>query len=72
MLTVFGVSTLAFSLVMYTLERRHALVRVLALGCLLASLHGFLAGTWPFRRGRGNRSSRDRGQGDESVNRREA
>jgi hypothetical protein len=34
---------------MYALEQRHHLfVLAFAGGCLLSSLYGFLAGTWPF------------------------
>jgi hypothetical protein len=36
-------------MLMYALERRHSgFVLAFALGCLLASVYGFLAGTWPF------------------------
>jgi hypothetical protein len=49
MLTAFGVSALAFMLVMYALEPRHALfVLAFAVGCALASLYGFISGAWPF------------------------
>jgi hypothetical protein len=48
-LTVYGVCVLTFMMVMYLLERRHRLfILAFALGCLLSSLYGFLAGTWPF------------------------
>jgi hypothetical protein len=36
-------------MLMYALERRHrGFVLAFALGCLLSSAYGFLAGTWPF------------------------
>jgi hypothetical protein len=48
-LTAFGVTALAFMMVMYALERRHpAFVPAFAFGCALASLYGFLSGAWPF------------------------
>ena len=49
MLTAFGVSALAFMMVMYALEPRHAgFVLAFAFGCVLASLYGFVSGAWPF------------------------
>ena len=49
MLTVFGVSALTFMMLMYALERRdRRFVLAFACGCVLASVYGFLAGTWPF------------------------
>jgi hypothetical protein len=34
---------------MYALEKRHrAFIPAFAMGCVLASIYGFLAGTWPF------------------------
>ncbi len=48
-LTAFGVVVLTFMMLMYALERRGArFVLLFALGCALASVYGFLAGTWPF------------------------
>jgi hypothetical protein len=48
-LTAFGVTALTFMLVMYALERRHpGFILAFACGCLLSSIYGFLAGTWPF------------------------
>lgn len=47
--TVFGVCALGFMMAMYALEGRHRrFVAAFALGCLLSSAYGFLAGTWPF------------------------
>jgi hypothetical protein len=49
MLTAFGATALTFMMVMYALERRdHRFVVAFAIGCLLSSAYGFLAGTWPF------------------------
>ena len=48
-ITVFGVIALTFMMVMYALERRHPrFVLAFAVGCLLSSAYGFLAGAWPF------------------------
>jgi hypothetical protein len=49
MLTVYGILALTFMMAMYALERRGPLyVLAFALGCLLSSIYGFAAGTWPF------------------------
>ena len=49
MLTVYGVAVLTFMMLMYALESRGSLfVLAFALGCVLSSSYGFLAGTWPF------------------------
>jgi hypothetical protein len=49
MLTLFGVATLSFMMLMYALERRgNAFVLAFAVGCALSSLYGFLSGAWPF------------------------
>ena len=49
MLTLFGVAALTFMMLMYALERRHrGFILAFALGCILASAYGFLAGAWPF------------------------
>jgi hypothetical protein len=49
MLTVFGACAVTFMMLMYALERRHAaFVLAFAGGCVLSSVYGFLAGTWPF------------------------
>lgn len=48
-ITTYGVFALSFMMVMYALERRAAVfVLFFALGCLLSSAYGFLAGAWPF------------------------
>ena len=47
--TLFGVSSLSFMMLMYALEHRHsAFVAAFALGCALSSAYGFLSGAWPF------------------------
>jgi hypothetical protein len=49
MLTVFGASAVTFMMVMYALERcNRRYILGFALGCLLSSAYGFLAGAWPF------------------------
>ncbi len=49
MLTAFGVVVLTFMMLMYALESRGpTFVLAFAVGCVLASAYGFLAGTWPF------------------------
>ena len=49
MLTVFGACAVTFMMVMYALEPRHpGFILAFALGCVLSSAYGFLAGTWPF------------------------
>jgi hypothetical protein len=49
LLTAYGVLALTFMMVMYALEARGRLfVLLFALGCLLSSIYGFLAGAWPF------------------------
>jgi hypothetical protein len=48
-LTAFGVIVLTFMMLMYALERRGpGFILAFAVGCALASVYGFLAGTWPF------------------------
>lgn len=48
-LTAFGLFSVSAMLVCYALEDRSPwFVLAFAGGCLLASLYGFLAGTWPF------------------------
>ena len=47
--TIYGVAALTFMMVMYTLERRHhRYVLGFAIGCVLSSGYGFVAGAWPF------------------------
>jgi len=47
--TIYGVCALSFMMAMYALERRGpTFVLLFALGCLLSSSYGFLAGAWPF------------------------
>lgn len=49
MLTAFGAAAVTFMMLMYALERRgRGFILAFACGCLLSSLYGFLAGTWPF------------------------
>jgi hypothetical protein len=49
MLTIFGASAVSFMMLMYAFERRHAgFILAFAFGCVLSSVYGFLAGTWPF------------------------
>jgi dolichyl-phosphate-mannose--protein O-mannosyl transferase len=47
--TIYGVVSLTFMMVMYALESRHRLyIAAFALGCALSSSYGFLSGAWPF------------------------
>ena len=49
MLTAFGATAVTFMMVMYALERRDPrYILAFAFGCVLSSVYGFLAGTWPF------------------------
>ena len=49
MVTAFGVAALTFMMLMYALERRGPrFILAFACGCVLSSVYGFLAGTWPF------------------------
>jgi hypothetical protein len=48
-LTVFGACAVTFMMLMYALEGRgRRFVLAFAVGCVLSSTYGFLAGTWPF------------------------
>jgi hypothetical protein len=47
--TSYGVAALTFMMVMYWPEHRGPVfILGFALGCLLSSIYGFLAGAWPF------------------------
>ena len=49
MVTIFGVLAVTFMMTMYALERRDTrYIVAFAVGCLLSSTYGFLAGAWPF------------------------
>ncbi len=49
MLTAFGVASLSFMMLMYSLERRGPrFILAFAAGCALSSAYGFLSGAWPF------------------------
>ncbi len=48
-LTLFGLLSLSAMLVFYALEHRsHWFVLAFAIGCIAASIYGFLQGAWPF------------------------
>ena len=48
-LTLYGVAAVTFMMAMYALERRGPVfILLFALGCVLSSIYGFLAGAWPF------------------------
>ncbi|HEY1824966.1 MAG TPA: hypothetical protein VGG21_03295 [Acidimicrobiales bacterium] len=47
--TIYGVCAVSFMMAMYAFERRgRAFILAFALGCVLSSAYGFLAGAWPF------------------------
>lgn len=49
MLTAFGAAAVTFMMLMYALEHRgRQFILLFGCGCLLSSVYGFLAGTWPF------------------------
>ena len=49
LLTIYGVVAVTFMMVMYALERRgRGYIAGFAVGCVLSSIYGFLAGAWPF------------------------
>jgi hypothetical protein len=48
-LTLFGACAVTFMVMMYSLESRgRGFILAFACGCVLSSVYGFLAGTWPF------------------------
>jgi hypothetical protein len=48
-LTAFGLFSVTAMLVFYALEKRSPwFIFAFALGCVLASVYGFLQGAWPF------------------------
>jgi hypothetical protein len=48
-LTLFGAAAVTFMMLMYALEQRHRrFIFAFGCGCVLSSVYGFLAGTWPF------------------------
>ncbi len=48
-LTIYGVASVGFMMLMYALEfRQRHFVLAFALGCALSSVYGFLSGAWPF------------------------
>jgi len=48
-ITTFGAAAVTFMMLMYALERRHPrYVLAFAVGCVLSSAYGFIAGAWPF------------------------
>jgi hypothetical protein len=49
MLTAFGAAAVTFMMLMYALEKRgRGFILAFGCGCLLSSVYGFAAGTWPF------------------------
>ena len=49
LVTLYGIGAVSFMMLMYALERRgRAYILLFALGCLLSSAYGFMAGAWPF------------------------
>jgi hypothetical protein len=47
--TIYGVLAVTFMMTMYALEPRGRIyILGFALGCVLSSIYGFLAGAWPF------------------------
>ncbi|MDR3612029.1 MAG: hypothetical protein P4L53_00585 [Candidatus Obscuribacterales bacterium] len=49
MLTIYGLMSVLLMLTFYALEARAAwCVLAFAMSCVMASIYGFLAGTWPF------------------------
>jgi hypothetical protein len=49
MLTIYGAAAVTSMMLMYALERRGpGFILAFSCGCVLSSVYGFLAGTWPF------------------------
>jgi hypothetical protein len=49
MVTIFGVVAVTFMMAMYALEHHgRRFIAAFAVGCVLSSVYGFLAGAWPF------------------------
>jgi hypothetical protein len=49
LLTIYGVASLTFMMIMYALEDRGSrFVLLFAVGCALSGVYGFLSGAWPF------------------------
>ncbi len=47
--TVYGVCALSFMMAMYALESHgRRFILLFAVGCVLSSAYGFIAGAWPF------------------------
>ena len=47
--TLYGVCSLTFMMMMYALERKgRVFVLSFAGGCVLSSIYGFMSGAWPF------------------------
>jgi len=47
--TIYGLCAVTFMMTMYAFERRdRRFIVAFAVGCLLSSAYGFLAGAWPF------------------------
>jgi hypothetical protein len=48
-ITAYGACAVTFMMLMYSFERRdRVFILLFAVGCLLSSTYGFLAGAWPF------------------------
>jgi len=48
-LTLFGLFSVSFTLLCYTMEKRSPWwILGFSVGCILASIYGFLQGAWPF------------------------
>lgn len=48
-ITIYGVCAVTFMMVMYAVEAKgRVYIFGFAVGCVLSSIYGFLAGAWPF------------------------